>query len=71
VRNFSTYEEAVTWARAQARELGCTFGLEDMHSSYCTGEKHPAKLGGRFHVFMLPRPENRQGHELRCEVIDP
>lgn len=22
-----------------------------------------------FHVFMLPRRENRYGHELRCEVV--
>jgi hypothetical protein len=24
-----------------------------------------------YDTFVLPRPENRRGHELRCEVVRP
>ena len=26
---------------------------------------------GAWSVFLLPRPENRVGHELRCQVVTP
>ena len=29
-----------------------------------------AAFGG-YSVFALPNPENRRGHELRCEVVRP
>lgn len=54
---FPTYQEAVTYARVQATKLGMDHGLE--------------RLGASYRVFILPRPENRYGHELRCEVVRP
>lgn len=44
-------------AQAKANELGFDHGIErnDLFKS--------------FRVFMLPRRENRYGHELRCETV--
>ncbi len=44
-------------AQRQANETGFDYGLEanDLFKS--------------FHSFMLPRRENRCGHETRCEVV--
>jgi hypothetical protein len=44
-------------AQGQANATGFDYGIE--------------KLGGEFRSFMLPRRENRSGHELRCEVVSP
>lgn len=55
--SFETWKPAHEYAQAQADKLKISFGIE--------------KLGGQFRVFMLPKPENRTGHELRCEVVDP
>ena len=46
---------AVTMARTHKQEVGL--------------ERNP--LFGNYSVFLLPRPENRSGHELRCEVVRP
>lgn len=54
---FASYAEAVRHARTQATKLNMDHGLE--------------KLGSTYRVFILPRPENRYGHELRCEVVRP
>jgi hypothetical protein len=50
-------------ARAQAQASADLHGL-DMGIEWL-GEGNM----GHWHVFMLPRPENRFGHELRCEVV--
>lgn len=50
-----TYKEAYNTAVRKARETGHDYGLE--------------RNAFGFTVFMLPRPENRYGHELRCEVV--
>jgi len=51
------YKEALEGAQKKANETGFDYGLErnDLFKS--------------FHVFVLPRRENRCGHELRCEVV--
>ena len=43
----------------KAREMGLDYGLE--WNEYSKD----------FRSFMLPKPENRYGHELRCEVVRP
>ena len=55
--HFDKYEEARAVAQEQANNMQLSFGIE--------------KLNGKWRVFMLPKPENRQGFELRCEVVDP
>ncbi len=50
-----TYDEAKAHARAQANALGFDYGIERDAFGY--------------RAFMLPRRENRRGHELRCEVV--
>ena len=51
------YQEARKLAQESANALGFDFGLErnDIFKYY--------------HVFILPRRENRYGHETRCEVV--
>ena len=51
------YHDAYDAAVDDARRYKCDIGIE--------------KLGGQFRVFMLPKPENRCGFELRCEVVTP
>lgn len=55
----SDYQTARAEAQAKANATGFDHGLErnDLFKS--------------FRVFMLPRRENRCGHELRCEVVSP
>ena len=58
---FRDYKEAhtaaVTLARAPNREVGL--------------EKYTEYTTKGFRVFGLPNPENRQGFELRCQVVRP
>lgn len=58
---FETYREAhraaVLLARQLKREVGILRQLEF------------GKVG--FNVYHLPKPQNRQGFELRCEVVSP
>lgn len=55
------YHEARRYAQKRANSLGLSFGIEAAN-----------EFGRRGHtVKMLPRPDNRQGFELRCEVVDP
>lgn len=53
------YIETRAKAQSQANETGFDHGLEanDLFKSW--------------NMFMLPRKENRRGHELRCEVVYP
>lgn len=46
-------------AQTAANELRMDVGLERNDLFKC------------FRLFLLPRPENRSGHELRCEVVSP
>jgi len=56
--HFKDYDSAKTDAQKRADALkNYDFGLE--------------KIGGGYSVFMLPSPERRCGHELRCEVVRP
>jgi hypothetical protein len=51
------YLDARRDAQQRANETGFDYGLE------------PFEDLQSFHVFMLPRRENRYGHETRCEVV--
>jgi hypothetical protein len=51
------YHAARTEAQHKANETGYDYGIERND------------LFKTFHVFMLPRVENRYGHELRAEVV--
>lgn len=53
------YECAKRDAQARADTTGFDYGIEanDVFKEWVT--------------FMLPRRENRRGHELRCEVVSP
>lgn len=49
------YKSVRAEAQKQADELGFDFGVE--------------RDAFGFRSFMLPRRENRYGHEVRCEVV--
>jgi hypothetical protein len=53
------YRECRAQAQAAANRTGYDHGLE------------ANDLFKTFRFFMLPRKENRCGHELRCEVVHP
>lgn len=53
----AAYLAARAEAQAKANETGYDYGLE------------ANDLFKQWRVFMLPRKENRAGHELRCEVV--
>lgn len=61
-QTFPSYEEAKAYAIQQVRECQFAYGIEK------AGALDPK---GSYRVFMLPRPENRFGHELRCEPVEP
>jgi hypothetical protein len=59
---YRDWKEAHTAAVKLARQIGHDVGLE-------VGDN---PLDGKgFRIFSLPKPENRYGFELRCEVIHP
>ena len=60
---FATWKEARDAAAIQARASGREVGLERLPS--------PLECGRDWRVFALPNPQNRQGFELRCEVVRP
>jgi hypothetical protein len=53
------YREARAEAQRKANEMGMDVGIE------------ANDLFKEWHVFLLPRAENRSGHELRAEVVHP
>lgn len=53
----AAYLTARAEAQAKANETGYDYGLE------------ANDLFKQWRTFMLPRKENRAGHELRCEVV--
>jgi len=57
---FSDYQSAHNAAVERARQYQCDVGLENAGPLYGKG---------KFRIFLLPRPENRQGSELRCQVV--
>lgn len=57
---FSDWKDARNHAEQKTRELRIPHGIE----------KRTGPLDRGYAVFMLPRPENRTGHELRCEVVE-
>lgn len=57
---FTLYRDARAHALAQANATGFSHGIEKV-----------TMFGKGWRVFPLPRPENRFGFELRCEVVDP
>lgn len=61
MQSFREWKDAHTAAVALARELRREVGLLK-----ATEYGKPV-----FQVFNLPKPENRQGFELRCEVVRP
>lgn len=55
--HFDDWREAREAAEVAADAIGLDVGLE--------------RSGEGFRIFYLPKPENRAGHELRCEVVTP
>lgn len=55
----ASYLEARAVAQARANETGHDIGLE------------ANDLFRTWNSFMLPAPQYRSGHELRCEVVSP
>jgi hypothetical protein len=60
---YEDYHEAFRAAVLLARKLGREVGLEKSPKGYY-------KKDG-YLVIHLPKPENRYGHELRCQVVRP
>lgn len=58
---FETWKEAHTAAVTLARKLGRDVGLWRVREFSREG----------YVIQSLPKPENRYGHELRCEVVHP
>ena len=58
---FTTWKEAHTRAVLLARQLGRETGILRTKEFNRDG----------FNVYHLPKPENRCGFELRCEVVRP
>ena len=56
---FKGWDDARKAAVVNARAYAHDYGIEKVNEFGTKG----------FRVFMLPKPENRYGHELRCEVV--
>lgn len=63
VSEHNTYREAFNAAVKLARQIGYETGL--------LGVDCPLARREVFRVYILPRPEYRQGFELRCQVVRP
>lgn len=61
MRRFDTWKEAHTAAVVLSRELGRDVGIWRQAEFGMDG----------YNIRSLPRPENRYGHELKCEVVTP
>lgn len=59
--SFTVWKEAHTAAVLLARQLNKEVGI------YKTKEYNKQV----YQVLHLPKPQNRQGFELRCELVDP
>ena len=58
MRSFNTYGEAFKVAQEEANASGMSRGFEK-----------PVPPYNQWSVISLPRPQNRNGHELRCQVV--
>lgn len=58
-RGVEAYRKVRAEAQAKANALGIDVGLE------------ANDLFREWRFFLLPKAENRRGHELRCEVVMP
>ena len=61
MQSFKDYREAHTAAVLLAQQLGREVGI-------LKAKEYTSTV---FQVMHLPRPENRYGLELRCEVVGP
>ena len=61
MKSFQEWKSAHTYAAELADQCARDCGIAK------------AREFGRtvFNVFLLPNPENRRGHELTCEVVNP
>jgi len=57
---FATYEDAYDFAQAEGAKSGLAYGIEK-----------PTAYRKEWLVIGLPLARNRQGHELRCEAVEP
>lgn len=62
---FFSYKSAHEAAVLLARRLGREVGLWNANKSGYYGKREA------YTIRSLPRPENRYGHELTCEVVKP
>ena len=58
---FDSYADARRFAQERANRSGISYGIERVFYALYDG----------YVVQCLPKPENRSGWELRCEVVDP
>lgn len=61
MKQFAAYQDARDYAQTLANETQIACGIEKETSAWHTV----------YVVRILPRPENRCGSELRCEVVQP
>jgi len=52
------YKTAFDEAQAKADQFDVEYGITK-------------NMFGGYSVFRLPQPENRSGHEMRCQVVKP
>lgn len=57
-KSFKTYGEAFKVAQEEANASGMSRGIEKPIPPY-----------NQWSVITLPRPQNRNGHELRCQLV--
>lgn len=55
------YKNAFNHAVDKANSCNCDVGIQKAREFGSTV----------YNVFLLPKPENRYGHELTCEVVRP
>ena len=58
---FTDWKEAHAAAYALAKQIGHDVGIWRVNEFGKEG----------YNIRSLPKPENRYGHELRCEVVSP
>lgn len=56
--SFTEYKDAFAYAQKEANASGMSRGIEKPIPPY-----------RQWSVITLPRPQNRNGHELRCQVV--
>lgn len=64
MKAFDTYKEAFKYAQNKANKIGVSYGIEKIKNTLLWN-------GKKYKVKMLPKPENRSGHELRMQAVEP